>query len=61
MLLVGGETDGKVVETGVKSMMVPIYSCKLVKYGKKRSLLYSENLPLMLAWHIQKTVGSPNS
>ena len=60
-MLVEDETDGEVVETAVTPIMVPIYSCKLVKYSKKRRLLYSESLPLMLAKHVQNTVESPNS
>jgi hypothetical protein len=55
---VGDETDA---ETEVKSMIAPIYSCKLVRYSKKKSLFYSENIPLMLARRVQNAVESPNS
>ena len=60
-MLVEDETDAEVVETAVTPMVVPIYSCKLAKYSKKRSPLYSESLPLMLAKHVQSTVEPPNS
>lgn len=64
MLSVGDNTDVEVAmtfETEVNSMMEPIYSCKLVKHGKKRSPLSSENLPLMLTRCVQNAVESPNS
>lgn len=64
ILSVEGETDAEVAmsfETEVKSMMLPIYSCKLIKYGEKRNLLSSEKLPLMLARRVQNAVESPNS
>jgi len=64
MLSVGDDTDTEVAitfETEVRSMMEPIYSCKLVKYSKKRNLLSSDNLPLTLTGRIQNAVESPNS
>ena len=57
MSSVGDETDA---ETEVKSMIAPIYSCKLARYGKKESLFYSKNIPLMLARRLQNAVESPN-